>query len=65
MTDKPSLMEWGDILIRAAIRTVLICLSLYGLYVLKSSIGINLSEHYHAIDVFQSPVKVVTDILHV
>ena len=63
--DKRALLEWGEILIRAGFRTLLICLSLYGVYVIKSSLGINLSEHYHAIDFFQSPVNVITDILHV
>ena len=57
--------EWIDILIRAIVRTMLICALLYGAYVIKSALGINLSQHYHAIDFFQSPVDVLTDIVGV
>ncbi|MEM9217117.1 MAG: hypothetical protein AAGD25_22575 [Cyanobacteria bacterium P01_F01_bin.150] len=57
--------EWSEVFIRALIRTVLICGLLYGAYVIKSALGINLSQHYHAIDFFQSPIDVLTDIVHI
>lgn len=52
-----------DTILRAILRTALICLVIYGLYVLKSAVGINLSHRYHAIDVFSQPVNVITDII--
>ena len=61
--EKYGLTEWGEILVRALVRTVLICAVLYGAYAIKSALGINLSEHYHAIDLFQSPIDVLTDIV--
>lgn len=64
MINMQRFMEWGEILIRAGVRTVLICTALYGAYVIKSALGINLSAHYHAIDVFQSPIDVLSDIIH-
>ena len=63
MFEKYGLVEWGEILVRALIRTVLICAVLYSIYTLKSALGINLSQHYHAIDLFQSPIEVLTDIV--
>ena len=63
MFDQYGFMEWGEILVRALIRTILICAFLYGAYWIKSALGINLAHHYHAIDVFQSPIDVITDIV--
>ena len=64
MINQYSFTEWREILTRALIRTVIICGVLYGAYWVKSALGINLSQHYHAIDLFQDPVQVITDILH-
>ena len=64
MFEQYELMEWVEILGRALARTVIICALIYGVYAIKSALGINLSQHYHAIDVFQSPLDVLTDIVH-
>lgn len=63
-TNQDSFAEWNEILTRAFIRTVIICGVLYGAYWVKSALGINLSQHYHAIDFFSDPVQVITDILN-
>ena len=63
MNNKFGIMVWGEILARSLFRTFLICLLLYGAYTIKSALGINLSQHYHAIDLFQSPIEVLTDIV--
>lgn len=63
MFDQYGFMQWSEILARALVRTVLICAFLYGAYLIKSALGINLSQHYHAFDVFQSPIDVLTDIV--
>nr|ADN14618.1 hypothetical protein Cyan7822_2650 [Gloeothece verrucosa PCC 7822] len=33
---------------------------LYLLYLIKSALGINISEKYHAADIFKLPIKIVT-----
>jgi hypothetical protein len=45
-------------------RTALILLGLYGLYLIKSAIGINLSQRYTAWDVLKYPVKSFIDRPH-
>ncbi|NEQ95734.1 MAG: hypothetical protein F6K30_03225 [Cyanothece sp. SIO2G6] len=55
-------IEWLDTILQATLRTVLICIILYGLYVAKSAAGINLSPHYHGVEVFEQPVNVIVDI---
>lgn len=60
----PQIIFGLEILGQALIRTTIICLVLYGLYRIKSAFGINLSQHYHAIDLFTDPIQVITDILH-
>ena len=57
--------KWSGIAVRALIRTVLLGVVLYGSYIIKSALGINLSEHYHAIDLLESPIDVLTDIVHI
>ena len=62
MTQRHWLIEWLDVFVRALIRTTLICLTLYVVYRIKSAAGINFSQHYHAIDFFQTPLDVMVDI---
>lgn len=40
-------------------RMLLVCLCLFLLYEVKSALGINLSERYHAIDLVRIPAKFV------
>ncbi|HEY9623343.1 MAG TPA: hypothetical protein V6C78_23505 [Crinalium sp.] len=40
-------------------RFVLLILGLYLLYLVKSALGINLSERYHAADILKMPLRVL------
>ncbi|MEB3230187.1 MAG: hypothetical protein VKJ64_04195 [Leptolyngbyaceae bacterium] len=62
MTQRHGAIEWLDTIVRAMLRTALICLALYGLYLIKSIAGINLAPHYHGLEVFSQPVDVLVDI---
>ncbi|MGK7891628.1 MAG: hypothetical protein AB4042_20045 [Leptolyngbyaceae cyanobacterium] len=62
MNQRHGSVEWLDTIVRAMFRTLLICLTLYSLYVIKSAAGINLSPNYHGSEVFEQPVKVIMDI---
>lgn len=42
-------------------RSLVIIAGLYGLYVIKSALGINLLENYHAIDILKMPVQAIRD----
>jgi len=42
--------------------TLLIVLLLYSLYLIKSELGINISQRYHAWDVLKLPLKVLLPI---
>ena len=42
--------------------TLLIVLLLYSLYLIKSELGINISQRYHAWDVLKLPLKVLPPI---
>jgi hypothetical protein len=41
-------------------RVGLLLLGLYLLYLVKTALGINISERYHAADIFKLPLKVLT-----
>ncbi|MGB3495052.1 MAG: hypothetical protein WBA57_20145 [Elainellaceae cyanobacterium] len=46
---------------RILIQAIAILTGLYGLYLIKSALGINIFENYHAIDILKMPVKAIAD----
>ncbi|GEM_PF-4650030 len=42
-------------------QAIAIVAGLYGLYLVKSALGINIFENYHAIDILEMPVKAIAD----
>lgn len=45
---------------KAISRLMMILIVIYGLYLLKTALGINISNQYHAPNIFKFPLKLIS-----